>query len=32
VKVSTPEEFEKAIVAEITMWSKVIKRAGIKEE
>ncbi len=32
VKVSTPEEFEKAIMAEIAKWSKVIKQAGIKEE
>jgi tripartite-type tricarboxylate transporter receptor subunit TctC len=32
VKVSTPEEFEKAITAEIAKWSKVIKQAGIKEE
>ena len=31
-KVSTPEELEKAIVAEIAKWSKVIKQAGIKEE
>jgi tripartite-type tricarboxylate transporter receptor subunit TctC len=31
-KGSTPEEFEIAIVAEIAMWSKVIKQAGIKEE
>lgn len=32
VSVSTPEEFEKRIVAEISKWSKVIKAAGIKEE
>jgi tripartite-type tricarboxylate transporter receptor subunit TctC len=32
VKVSTPEEFERAITAEIAKWSKVIKQAGIKEE
>jgi len=31
-KVSTPEEFEKAITAEIAKWSKVIRQAGIKEE
>jgi tripartite-type tricarboxylate transporter receptor subunit TctC len=31
-KVSTPEELEKMIVAEIAKWSKVIKQAGIKEE
>ena len=31
-KVSTPEEFEKMITAEIAKWSKVIKQAGIKEE
>jgi tripartite-type tricarboxylate transporter receptor subunit TctC len=31
-RVSTPEEFEKVIVAEIAKWSKVIKQAGIKEE
>ena len=29
---STPEEFEKRLVAEIAKWSKVIKTAGIKEE
>lgn len=32
VFVSTPEEFEKRIVAEIAKWSKVIKAAGIREE
>lgn len=32
VFVSTPEEFEKRILAEITKWSKIIKAAGIKEE
>ena len=31
-KVSTPEELEQMITAEIAKWSKVIKRAGIKEE
>jgi tripartite-type tricarboxylate transporter receptor subunit TctC len=31
-KVSTPEELEKMITAEIAKWSKVIKQAGIKEE
>jgi tripartite-type tricarboxylate transporter receptor subunit TctC len=31
-KGSTPEEFEKAITAEIAKWSKVIRQAGIKEE
>jgi tripartite-type tricarboxylate transporter receptor subunit TctC len=31
-KVSTPQELEKAIIAEIEKWSKVIKQAGIKEE
>jgi tripartite-type tricarboxylate transporter receptor subunit TctC len=30
--VSTPEEFEKAITAEIGKWTKVIRQAGIKEE
>lgn len=32
VSVSTPEEFEKTIVAEIGKWTKVIKQAGIKED
>ena len=32
VLVSTPEAFEKRIVAEIAKWSKVIKAAGIREE
>jgi len=32
VLLSTPEEFEKIIVAEIAKWTKVIRRAGIKEE
>ena len=32
VAVSTPEELEKRIVAEIAQWTKVIKRAGIKAE
>jgi tripartite-type tricarboxylate transporter receptor subunit TctC len=32
VLVSTPEEFEKRIVAEIAKWSKVIKAAGIRDE
>ena len=32
VLVSTPEELEKAIVAEIAKWTKVIRQAGIKEE
>jgi len=32
VKLSTPAELEKAIIAEIAKWSKVIKEAGIKEE
>lgn len=32
VKLSTPAEFEKAIIAEIAKWSKVIREAGIKEE
>lgn len=29
---STPEEFEKIIIAEIAKWTKVIRGAGIKEE
>ena len=32
VKLSTPAELEKAIIAEIAKWSKVIREAGIKEE
>lgn len=32
VKVSTPQELEKMITAEIAKWSTVIRRAGIKEE
>lgn len=32
VHTSTPEEFEKRIVAEIAKWTKVIKAAGIKDE
>jgi tripartite-type tricarboxylate transporter receptor subunit TctC len=32
VRTSTPEELEKAIVAEIAKWKKVIQRAGIREE
>ena len=32
VQTSTPEEFEKRIVAEIAKWSRVIKAAGIKDE
>jgi tripartite-type tricarboxylate transporter receptor subunit TctC len=32
VQTSTPEAFEKRIVAEIAKWSKVIKAAGIKDE
>jgi tripartite-type tricarboxylate transporter receptor subunit TctC len=32
VAVSTPEELEKRIVAEIAQWSKVIKAAGVKPE
>ena len=32
VLVSTPEEFEKRIVAEIAKWARVIKAAGIKDE
>ena len=32
VRVSTPEELEKAIVSEIAKWTKVIRRAGIKGE
>jgi tripartite-type tricarboxylate transporter receptor subunit TctC len=32
VRTSTPEELEKAIVAEIAKWKKVIQQAGIKEE
>ena len=32
VKISTPAEFEKAIIAEIAKWSKVIRDAGIREE
>ncbi|MBY0269332.1 MAG: tripartite tricarboxylate transporter substrate binding protein [Burkholderiales bacterium] len=32
VKLSTPAEFEKAIIAEIAKWSKVIREVGIKEE
>ena len=32
VSVSTPEEFERRIVAEIDKWTKVIKQAGIKED
>ena len=32
VKLSTPAEFEKAIIAEIAKWTKVIREAGIKEE
>ena len=32
VKTGTPEELEKAIVAEIAKWRKVIQQAGIKEE
>ncbi len=32
VKLSSPAEFEKAIVSEIAKWAKVIKEAGIKEE
>ena len=32
VKTSTPEQLEKAIVAEIAKWRKVITAAGIKEE
>ena len=31
-KVSTPEELERMITAEIAKWSKVIRQAGIKEE
>jgi len=31
-KVGTPEELEKAIVAEIEKWQKVVKQAGIREE
>jgi tripartite-type tricarboxylate transporter receptor subunit TctC len=31
-RVSTPEELEKMITAEIAKWSKVIRQAGIKEE
>jgi tripartite-type tricarboxylate transporter receptor subunit TctC len=30
--VSTPEELEKRIVAEIAKWTKVIRAAGIKDE
>ena len=30
--VSTPEELERTIVAEIAKWTKVIRQAGIKEE
>ena len=29
---STPEEFEKRLIAEIAKWSKVIKAAGIRED
>src|SRR5688572_2515149 len=32
VRTSTPEELEKAIVAEIAKWKKVIQQAGIREE
>ena len=32
VSVSSPEDFEKRIVAEIDKWTKVIKQAGIKED
>lgn len=32
VLLSTPEEFERIIVAEIAKWTKVIRGAGIKEE
>ena len=32
VKVGSPEELEKAILAEIAKWRKVIRTAGIKEE
>ena len=32
VAVSTPEELEKSVVAEIAQWTKVIKAAGIKPE
>jgi tripartite-type tricarboxylate transporter receptor subunit TctC len=32
VAVSTPEELEKRIVAEIAQWTKVIKAAGIRPE
>jgi len=32
VLLSTPEEFEKIIIAEIAKWTKVIRGAGIKEE
>jgi tripartite-type tricarboxylate transporter receptor subunit TctC len=32
VRVSTPEELEKAITAEIAKWAQVIRQAGIKEE
>jgi tripartite-type tricarboxylate transporter receptor subunit TctC len=32
VAVSTPEELEKRIVAEIAQWAKVIKAAGVKPE
>ena len=31
-KVSTPEELERMIVAEIAKWSRVIRQVGIKEE
>jgi tripartite-type tricarboxylate transporter receptor subunit TctC len=31
VRISTPEEFEKVIAAEIRQWAKVIKQAGITE-
>ena len=31
-KVSTPEELEKMITAEIAKWTKVIRQAGIREE
>jgi tripartite-type tricarboxylate transporter receptor subunit TctC len=32
VLVSTPEELERVILAEIGKWTKVIRQAGIKEE
>jgi tripartite-type tricarboxylate transporter receptor subunit TctC len=32
VAVSTPEQLEKRIVAEIAQWAKIIRAAGIKAE